>query len=67
MDIASEEIGWEQRDGVEAALADRPSEPLPDRPLTLEPAPETPADLVPQTRNFAGIRWGGRGDGRNTR
>src|SRR3954451_18348032 len=56
MDIASEEIGWEQRDGVEAPPADRPSEPLPDRPLTLEPAQGTPADLVPQTRGRALVK-----------
>ena len=49
METASEEIGWEQRDGVEAALADRPPEPLPDRPLELEPAGSTPA-LAPQPR-----------------
>ena len=56
MDIASEEIGWEQRDGVEAALAERPPEPVPDRPMMLEPAPGTAADLVPQTRGRAWVK-----------
>jgi hypothetical protein len=50
MDIASEEIGWEQRDRLEPALADRPPEPFSDPPLELEPAEVAPADLIPQTR-----------------
>src|SRR3954469_19681415 len=56
MNMKSKKNGGKQRDGVKAALANPPSEPLPDRPLTLEPAQGTPADLVPQTRGRAWVK-----------